>query len=363
MNSREKIDQPADIAPTETWSTIAVDVLPVLVLSITIAGCGGSALPGVSDLPDARDMATLDACGDRCEPPSCAGPRNNMCGQDSCCASLRVTGGTFFRSYDGTNDYPDKSSPATVSDFRLDKYEITVGRFRAFVESGPATRANPPAAGAGAHPLIPGSGWDPAWNVNLAADVAALKRGLNYDGNYHTWTDLPGRYERIPINLVTWFEVFAFCAWDGGWVPTEAEWNYAACGGSEQRAYPWGGDGPNSSQASFYCDGDLELGCSIDDIRGVGSYLPPGGRGGSRWGQADLMGNLWEWNLDWTDGPPDYKSVKLCIDCANLTAGADRRRSVRGGAFDSLSIRAGLRSAFSPAERDRTVGGRCARRP
>ena len=45
--------------------------------------------------------------------------------------------------------------------------------------------------------------------------------------------------ELLPINQVTWFEAFAFCIWDGGFLPSEAEWNYAAAGGAEQRAYPW----------------------------------------------------------------------------------------------------------------------------
>jgi len=48
-----------------------------------------------------------------------------------CCASLPVTGGSFFRGYDGVTDGDtSKAFPATVSDFRLDRYEVTVGRFR-----------------------------------------------------------------------------------------------------------------------------------------------------------------------------------------------------------------------------------------
>jgi hypothetical protein len=91
-------------------------------------------------------------------PASCAG-LTATCGpsNESCCKSLLVPGGTYYRSYNGV-DFTDKSYPATVADFYLDKYEITVGRFRQFVNAGMGTQANPPAAGAGANPLIAGLG-------------------------------------------------------------------------------------------------------------------------------------------------------------------------------------------------------------
>jgi formylglycine-generating enzyme required for sulfatase activity len=66
----------------------------------------------------------------------------------------------------------NKGYPATVSTFGLDKYEITVGRFRQFVDAGHGTRAQPPASGAGGRTLngmANQGGWEPAWNANLEA--------------------------------------------------------------------------------------------------------------------------------------------------------------------------------------------------
>ena len=109
--------------------------------------------------------------------PSCkelkatCGPK----GSDDCCKSLPVPGGTFNRGYDGIL-YKEANHPATVSDFYLDKYEITVGRFRAFVNAGLGTQKTPPAAGSGAHPKIAGSGWSSRWNARLALDTAPPSR-------------------------------------------------------------------------------------------------------------------------------------------------------------------------------------------
>ena len=94
-------------------------------------------------------------------------------GNDDCCKSLLVPGGTFKRGYDGVV-YKEADYPATVSDFYLDKYEITLGRFRAFVSAGLGTQKRPPAEGSGAHRKVPGSGWRSPWNAYLAANTDAL---------------------------------------------------------------------------------------------------------------------------------------------------------------------------------------------
>lgn len=287
-------------------------------------------------------------------PPSCAsgdsGAGNN-CGptNTSCCDNKLVPCGTYMRSYDGVA-FTDDSYPATVSDFRLDTYEITVGRFRAFVNASQGTQANPPTAGAGAHPEIPGSGWDPAWNGSLAANTAEFKSALNPGVGYclhvdSTWTDVPGSNEKLPINCVTWYEAFAFCAWDGGRLPTEAEWNYAAAGGNQQREYPWG-SGFDSSRVAYGTSGVLT----------VGSKSP---QGDGVWGQSDLAGNVREWALDWHSAT--YNTP--CNDCANTIIASER--VLRGGCFGCGAdlLRAARRNALSPSFRDRDNGARCARDP
>jgi sulfatase modifying factor 1 len=284
--------------------------------------------------------------------PSCQGLAAT-CGpsaNDDCCKSLRVPGGTFARSYDGV-DFLDKGFPATVSDFYLDKYEVTVGRLRKFVDAGMGTQKSPPADGAGPHPKIAGSGWSSAWNARLPTSTDALKAALLCYASYQTWTDSPGSNESKPANCLDWYTAFAFCAWDGGRLPTEAEWNYAAAGGSEQRYYPW--SSPPSSTTiddsyAVYCGGTCKM-------LTVGAKSP---KGDGRWGQSDLGGNAWEWTLDWD--PVRYPVP--CHDCAVVTTGS--YRAFRSGSNDDIAqtLRSSVRHVYYPDYRG-VNGARCARTP
>lgn len=319
-----------------------------------IAACGS--VSNTQDAPIDSDRL-LDA------PPrflSCAGLAG-VCGTsgfENCCETQTIPGGTYYRGYDLAPDstYKDMSYPATISTFQLDKYEVTVSRFRAFINAGLGTRTTPPLPGAGAHAHLANSGWDVTWGAQLQADTNALIAALTCDATHATWTMTAGANEGLPINCVTWYEASAFCAWDGGYLPTETEWEYAAGGGLEQRSFPW--SSPAGSLAIDCSYANYNCGVPDSFATRVGSKSP---KGDGRWGNTDLGGNIAEWNLDLftqSYGIP-------CNDCAPLgDAAADH--VTHDGSFSINSsftgfFRVGSRLHSPPNTRNLNIGFRCAR--
>ncbi len=302
------------------------------------------------------------SAGSFVEGASCAGGLD--CGGKSCCSAILVPGGTFpmGRGESGYDVCPSETEcdgdelpehDARVSDFYLDEYEVTVGRFRKFVEQFDGT---PPPDGAGAHPLIADSGWKGIWNEYLAPSRAGLIRDLKCDLEFSTWRDTPSGTEALPINCVSWYEAFAFCEWDGGRLPTEAEWEYASAGGMKNWLYPWEGGVTPDNRAAFDCEDTGPGGCVFADIAVVGSFS----EGVGRWGHKDLAGNMWEWVLDAYDAT---WYLKLCDNCANLNAAPRRVR--RGGGWRSKArrLRVANRGDNEPTFIGCATGFRCARNP
>jgi formylglycine-generating enzyme required for sulfatase activity len=323
---------------------------------LALAACGYPQPQRLNTGDGGHDAPKKDAAPD--SPPalqSCAsisatcGPS----GSANCCATGAVAGGTFDRGYDVAGDSLSgtTANPATVSAYKLDTYDVTVARFRAFVNAQQGTQEHPPGAGTGAHAAIANSGWDANWDGNLTANAAALTTALACAGA-STWSDTPGANESLPINCVSWYEAMAFCIWDGGYLPTEAEWNFAASGGSDQRAYPW-----SSPAASLTTDcthaNYTDTGCApVSPVR-VGNHSPAGD---GKFGQTDLAGNVWQWVLD-ADGAYPVP----CTDCANLSG--TTMRVIRGGNFeaDPDQIRVTDRNKLSSSSHFYIVGFRCAR--
>jgi sulfatase modifying factor 1 len=326
----------------------------------TGGGCSGST-PGASN-------------------PSCTlggdGLTNCGAGSESCCTSQDVIGGVYDRTY--SSDDAGLSDSASVSGFRLDKYLVTVGRFRQFVEAwdlGNATPGN--ADGKHAH-LRSGSGlvdsasaigaYEPGWVAGDDANILSPSESelascvITADGSttpYSTWTTTPAGQETLPINCVNWYEAYAFCIWDGGFLPSEAELEYAAAAGSQQREYPWGPTDPGTSNeyavyGCYYPLGSDGSCTGIGDIAPVGSI--PAGAG--NWGQLDLAGDVFAWALD------EYAPyVDPCVDCAYLSGASTR--TLRGGAFvyDEASLQPRSRDSSTPVSRNGAFGFRCARTP
>ncbi len=189
---------------------------------------------------------------------------------------------------------------------------------------------------------------------------------------------LPG--EGYPILQASWEDARAYCAWAGGRLPTEAEWEYAARGGVEGERFPWGDD---ISHALLNYDGaggrDMWYGESP-----VGSFPP------NEFGIFDAVGNAAHWVEDaWHDsyeGAPDDGSARKAEPPepapppAPMIVSADPfvrspnaayyerekkrlMRVYRGGHYyrKEAAQRLSVRGGRSPDDRDSSVGIRCAR--
>jgi hypothetical protein len=105
----------------------------------------------------------------------------------------------------------------------------------------------------------------------------------------------PRAHTRTPINCVNWFFVYAFCAWDDGWLPTRVEWDYAARGGAEQRTLPWSVPPSDRTLDPTYATYDC-AGAGVSGCDPIWHETPVGvkPKGNGRFGQSDLIGNVTE---------------------------------------------------------------------
>ena len=312
-------------------------------------------------------------------PPSCqsSGAGLSQCGSDSesCCTSLKVPGGTFYRTYknDG-GDATAKADQATISDFRLDKYLVTVARFRKFVAAWDQGSGYLPDAGSGKHAHLNGGkglvdsgaaspgAYESGWIGMDGNKVDLTNDTLDCQSNLSSWTSSPGANEKLPMNCINWFEAYAFCIWDGGFLPSEAEYVYAAAGGTDQRRFPWGATSPgkNNQYAIWGCNYPDSSGTCDGTLRNI-APVGTAKAGAGKWGQLDLAGNMIEWYLDYFAA--SYASP--CVDCANLNSGSGRApRDGYFGATDETLLQSSYRNnGFYPANRFSSYGFRCARSP
>jgi len=266
----------------------------------------------------------------------------------------------------GDIENPDLTYSRTVGSFYLDRFEVTVDRFEQFMAA-----YSIPAEGAGQHPNIPGSGWRNAWKTVVDVDHPPetavpptnqeLLTQLTEAGHCSASTYAAGD-PGLPVNCVNWYVAFAFCIYDGGRLPTESEWNYAAAHGADARPYPWSQSvsdtAVDATRATYFVFNEPLLTLPT----AVGSH--PAGRGGffrnSGQGHDDLAGNVIEWTADqWSPAP----SASCNADCMVPWDAPTDERVLRGGSFqtDEVLMRTGSRTSSHGFNLLHLFGFRCAR--
>ena len=180
------------------------------------------------------------------------------------------------------------------------------------------------------------------WIGQTPVTVGGYKRFAGATGRQMPPRDLLGQgsSEHKPIVMVSWDDAQAYCAWEGGRLPTEAEWEYAARGGSTEASY-----GP-IDEVAWYKDN------SGDRIHDVGQKRANG------FGLYDMLGNVEEWVNDWSD--QKYYQGSPSQDPQG--PGNGQYRVLRGGSWTDRSwdVRVSNRSRGRSDLRVPDVGFRCA---
>jgi formylglycine-generating enzyme required for sulfatase activity len=207
-----------------------------------------------------------------------------------------------------------------LDSFWIDRTEVTNGKYRRCVEAG----ACDPPARSGSH-----------------------TRDRYYDDS---------TYGDYPVVYVDWYQAADYCAWAGGRLPTEAEWEYAARG-SEGRLFPWG-DAFDGTRLN-YCDANCEFGYADEMVDDGYADTAPVGQfpAGASWcGGQDLAGNVREWVADWYG---NYSSGRQ-VNPTGPSSGTGR--VLRGGAWPDApdDVRSVNRGGHKPDVVHEKVGFRCA---
>jgi sulfatase modifying factor 1 len=255
-----------------------------------------------------------------------------------------IPGGNFLM---GSNSFYREERPvrpAFVHGFWIDTCPVTNAEFRKFTDAtGYVTyseRLPNPSMYPDADPalLVPGSlvFRKPDRPVNLRNNLAWWEYRPGADWRHPQGPESSiGGCEDHPVVHVAYADALAYAAWAGKELPTEAEWEFAARGGLEGKAYSWGdASNPDGRFLANTWQGHFPYENSADDgYEGTSPVdaFPPNG-----YGVFDMVGNVWEWTSSLYGAVQHQHGAaqdQPAQSCCHSSVGDDRntRRVVKGG--------------------------------
>ena len=255
--------------------------------------------------------------------------------------SIFVKGGLYSMGYNGTDYCYDIELPehkVYLNDFKIDAYPVTNGEFLEFINAG----------GYKDFKYWLSDGWEKVkqndWNAPMYWET--------HDDEWFV-RDFLGKRKinpNEPVCHVSFYEASAYCKWAGKRLPTEAEWEKAACWDEEKQRktiFPWGNSEPTENNANLL---ESHLWAQTE----IGAY--PEGK--SPVGCHQMIGDVWEWTSSEFTGYPGFKTGFDEYNDKWFT----NQKVLRGGSFGTpkMSIRSSYRNFFRLDERWLYSGFRCA---
>jgi sulfatase modifying factor 1 len=242
-----------------------------------------------------------------------------------------IPGKTFQMGSD--KHYPEEAPahPVTVDSFWIEAAPVTNRQFAAFVqvtghvtvaEKVPDSRQYP-----GALPSMLRAGsltFMPPKTVS-GPDISqwwAFKFGSNWKHPYGGRSDIRGKLDH-PVVHVAYSDALAYAGWAGRDLPTEAEWELAARGGTDDTEFAWGDTFmPDGQPMANTWHGVFPT--SSTKVAGADRTSPIGIYPANGYGVYDMIGNVWEWTSDfWSTHHPQPAASSCCIP-----------QNPRGGSID-----------------------------
>jgi sulfatase modifying factor 1 len=224
-------------------------------------------------------------------------------------------------------------------DFFMDKYEVTNRRFARFVFEATYTTEAEKFGWSFVHELaIPSETLQTITQSVQGAEWWLPVQDAYWFSPEGPLTSISGRLDH-PVVHVSHRDAAAFCKWNGGRLPTEGEWEYAARGGKRMRMYAWGNmllTNNNKHRANIW-QGAFPFNNTVDDgymwTSPVGAFEEQ-----NAFGLHDVAGNVWEWtSTAWCPQSPGselHNPVRVPPECARISQAARRAQATDAGEVD-----------------------------